>query len=42
MIRHMPNLPLLVVCISSFLDARGAVFQADFTLDNYRKAHPRG
>lgn len=32
------NLPLLVVCISSFLDARGAVFQADMSLDNYRKA----
>jgi iron(III) transport system permease protein len=32
------NLPLLVVCISSFLDARGAVFQPSFSLENYEKA----
>ncbi len=32
------NLPLLVVCISSFLDARGAVFQPSFSLENYQKA----
>ena len=32
------NLPLLVVCVSSFLDARGAVFQPSFSLENYEKA----
>jgi iron(III) transport system permease protein len=32
------SLPLVVVCVSSFLDARGAVFQAEFTLENYQKA----
>ncbi len=32
------NLPLLVVVISSFLEAKSAVFQARFSLDNYEKA----
>lgn len=32
------NLPLLVVVISSFLEAKSAVFQARFSLENYEKA----
>ncbi len=32
------SLPLIVVCVSSFLEARGAVFQPDLTLENYAKA----
>jgi iron(III) transport system permease protein len=32
------NLPLLVIVVSSFLEVRGVVFQANFTTDNFAKA----
>jgi iron(III) transport system permease protein len=32
------GMPLIVICVSSFLEVRGVVFQAAFTLDNFRKA----
>lgn len=34
----LANAPILVVLTSSFLEIRGAVFQPNFTLDNYIKA----
>ena len=34
----LANAPILVVLTSSFLEIRGAVFQPNFTLDNYAKA----